>query len=140
MHGHDDAERGVDVLELFARETETDIIHPGAAVVLRYRNAEQTQLPHATNDPVAIEPVLTIVFSNVRRNIPGRPLTNCLLEQAVLVGEIEIDHAGLRNRISRCLVLSRNWSPTFRPSNILMMSRFGSDDCRGRSAPYVRYR
>src|SRR4029077_10428360 len=111
-----------------------------AAVGLRHRDAEQAELRHAADNAVAVEPMLAIVLPDVRSDVPGRPLTNRLFEEPVLVGEVEVDHAGLRNRISRCLFRSRNESATVSPSNSLMMSRLGSDACRGRSAGYMRYR
>src|SRR5207253_3537891 len=46
MHRHDDAERGIDILELLARDPQADVVHAGAAVLLRDRDAEQPEVRH----------------------------------------------------------------------------------------------
>src|SRR5215470_17609001 len=140
VHRHDDAQRRVDVFELLAREAERDVVHAGAAVLLRHADAEQPELLQPADDALAVEVVAPVVIFDVRLNFARAPLTHRLLEQAMFVGEVEADHAGLRNRISRWLFLRRNESETRRPEKSLMMSRLRSTDCRPRSAGYARAR
>ena len=85
MHRHDHAQRRVDVLELLAGEAEADVVHAGAAVFLRHRDAEQAELRHAAEDALAIEAVLPIVFPDVRRDLARAPFADRLLEQALFV-------------------------------------------------------
>src|SRR6185436_14355921 len=141
VHGHDHAQRRVEVLELLARNPEGHVVHAGSAVLLRHADAEQTQGLQPRHDALAIEVVRAVVFADVRRDVAGAPLPDRLLEQTVLVGEVEADHAeGLRKRISRWLFLSRNESETRSPENSSMMSRLSSVDWRLRSAGYARAR
>ena len=63
MHRHDDAQRGVDVLELLAGEAQADVVHPGAAILLRDRDTEQSEPGHAAEDAIAIEAMLAVSFA-----------------------------------------------------------------------------
>ena len=47
---------------------------------------------HAAQHAFAIEPVLAIVFPDVRRDLARRPLADRLLEQTLFVCEGEVDH------------------------------------------------
>ena len=91
VHRHDHAQRRVDVLELLADDAEADVVHAGAAVLLRHRAPEQTELRHLRNDR-RIEPVLAIELANPRRDFARAPLAHRLLEQPLLFGQIEIKH------------------------------------------------
>src|SRR5262245_55001267 len=46
MDRHDDAQRRIDVFELFARQPQADVVHAGATVLFRHRNAEQSEALH----------------------------------------------------------------------------------------------
>ena len=46
MHRHDHAQRRVDVFELLTDDPEADVVHAGAAILLRHRTAEQAKLRH----------------------------------------------------------------------------------------------
>ena len=50
VHRHDHAQRRVHVLELLAGEAEADVVHAGAAVLRRHRDAEQAELRHLRQD------------------------------------------------------------------------------------------
>ena len=50
VHRHDHAQRRVDVLQLLAGQAEADVVHAGAAVLLRHRDAQQAQPLHAADD------------------------------------------------------------------------------------------
>ena len=91
MHRHDDPQRGVDVFELLADDPEADVVHAGAAVLLRHRAAEQAQLRHLRQDG-RVEPVLAIELADARRDFARAPLPDGALEQLLLLGEIEINH------------------------------------------------
>ena len=86
VHGHDHAQRGVDVLQFLAGEAEADVVHARAAVLRRHRNAEQAELRHLRQD-VGIEPVLPVEILDARRDLAGAPLAHRLLEQTMFVGE-----------------------------------------------------
>ena len=92
VHRHDHAQRRVDVLELLAGQAEADVVHAGAAVLLRHRDAEQTERRHAAEHAIAIEAMLPVGFPDVRRDLARAPLADRLLEQTLFVGEIEVDH------------------------------------------------
>ena len=74
VHRHDHAQRGVDVFEFLAGQPQADVIHAGAAVLLRHRDAEQAEPGHAAEDAIAIEAVLAIGLADVRRNFPRAPI------------------------------------------------------------------
>ena len=67
---------------------------PGAAVLLRHRDAEQPELRHPAEHPLAIEAVLPVGFPDVRRDLAGAPLADRLFEQTLFVGQVEVDHGG----------------------------------------------
>jgi hypothetical protein len=92
VHRHDHAQRRVDVLELLARQAQRDVVHAGAAVLLRHRAAEQSELRHLRQD-VAVEPVLAIELPDLRRHFARPPLAHRLLEELMLFGQIKVDHA-----------------------------------------------
>ena len=151
MHRHDHAQRRVDVFELFAREAEADVVHPGAAVLRRARR------PRAVRAPPSAE-------GSPRSNLCARSSSRIcgatsraahsrtdLLEQALLLGEVEVEHqtdgdtgavlagsGALRKRTSRRFVLSRNCSAMRSGSNRRWMSRFGNGRCLARAAAYGR--
>ncbi len=77
-----------------------DVVHAGAAVLLRHRDAEQPEPRHPAEDPFAIEVMLAIVVADVRRDFAGAPLADRLLEQPLFVGQVEIEHAA-GNAITR---------------------------------------
>ncbi len=84
MHRHDDAQRRVDVLQLLADEAETDVVHPGAAVLLWHRAAEQAEIGHLRQD-IAVEPVLAIEVMDPGRDLARPPFTDGLFEQTVFL-------------------------------------------------------
>ena len=84
---HDHPQRRVDVLELFARDPEADVIHARAAVFLRHRNPKQAKLCHAAQDAIAVEMMPAIVLADVRRHLTRRPLAHRPLQQALFVCE-----------------------------------------------------
>src|SRR3954469_9367637 len=92
VHGHDDAQRGIEILELFARDPERDVVHAGAAVFLRHGNPEQTEPGHPAENPIAVEVVFAVVLADEWRDVLRAPLANGLLEQAMFVVESEINH------------------------------------------------
>ena len=69
---------------------EADVVHAGAAVLLRHRDAEQAELGHPAEDALAIETVLAIVLADVRRHLARAPFANRLLEKALLFVQAEI--------------------------------------------------
>ena len=89
---HDDAQRRIDVFELFADQAQRDVVHAGAAVFGGHRRAQQPELRHPAQYALAIEAMLAVVFPDVRRDVARGPLADRLLEEALLVGEGEIDH------------------------------------------------
>ena len=109
VHRHDHAQRRVDVLELLADEPEADVVHAGAAVLLRHRASEQPELRHLRKD-AAVEPVLAIELADARRDFAGAPFAHRLLEQLLFFGEIEIhvsDVPEMRSELDCIARLSR---------------------------------
>ena len=88
----DDAERGVGPLELLAQDREADVVHAGAAVALRDRRAEEALLGHlrrtARGESRPPRPTARMFGQDLGLGErAGR-----LLDEAVLVGEAEVDH------------------------------------------------
>ncbi len=91
MDRHDHAERRIDVFELLADETEADVVHPGAAVLLRDRTPKQAEVRHLRHNR-RIEPMLAIELANPWRDLARRPVAHRLLEQPLLLCQVEIKH------------------------------------------------
>ena len=47
---------------------------------------------HPAEDELAVEPVLAIEVADARRDLARAPFADRLLEQALFVGQVEIDH------------------------------------------------
>ena len=69
-----------------------DEVEPGAAVLLGDDDPEQAQLGHAL-DHVQVEMVVDVVLDRVRQHALVHEVANRLLDQALLVGELEV-HRG----------------------------------------------
>ena len=69
-----------------------DVVHAGAAVLHRHRDAEQPEFGHLRQD-LRVEAVRAIELLDPRRDLAARPLAHGLLEQALFFGQIEINHA-----------------------------------------------
>jgi hypothetical protein len=72
VHGENDAQRGVHILELLACETEADVIHARAAVLRRHADAQQTKLGHLSENR-RVEAVLAIELANHGRHLGAPP-------------------------------------------------------------------
>ena len=70
-------------------DPEADVVHAGAAVLLRHRTSEQPELRHLRQD-LRVEPMLPIELSNARRHLAGAPLAHRALDQLMFFGKIEI--------------------------------------------------
>ena len=93
----DDTERGVGTLELLAQDREAEVVHPGAAVGLRDRRAEEPELAHPRED-LAMDLALLVPLADVRQDLGLGEGADALLDEAVLVGQGEVDHAPHRTR------------------------------------------
>jgi hypothetical protein len=87
----DDPERGVGTLELLAQEREADVVHAGAAVLLGDRRAKEALLAHPVED-LAMDLALLVPLADVREDLGLCKGPDALLDEAVLVGEREVDH------------------------------------------------
>ena len=90
----DDTERRVGTLQLLAQDREADVVHPGAAVGLRDRRAEEAQLAHP-GEHLAVDLALLVPLADVRQDLRLGEGPDALLDEAVLVGEGEVDHRGI---------------------------------------------
>src|SRR4026209_1355507 len=88
-------QRRIEVFKLLARDTERDVIHPRAAILLRDAAAEKPELRHLRQQ-AAVELVRTIEIVDSRCNRASTPLAHALLEQLLLFSKIEIDHGKRR--------------------------------------------
>jgi hypothetical protein len=91
VHRHDDPERRIDVLELLAHNAEADVVHAGAAELLRHRTAEQAELRHLRKN-VPVEAVLPVELVDLWRDGPRSPLPHRLLEEPLLLRQVQINH------------------------------------------------
>ena len=93
----DDTERGVGTFQLLAQDREADVVHPGAAVRLRDRRAEEPELAHLGED-LAVDLALLVPLADVRQDLGLGEGAHALLHEAVLVGQGEVDHGPDRSR------------------------------------------
>jgi hypothetical protein len=87
----DDAERGVGPLKLLAQDRERDVVHAGAAIALRDRRAEEALLGHPP-EQLAGKAAVLVPAPDVGEDLRLGERANGLLDEAVLVGEREVDH------------------------------------------------
>ena len=115
VHRQDHAQRRVDVLELLARDAEADVVHAGAAVFGRHADAEQAEVGHLRQDARSKRCSRSSSWMRGATSRRG-PLAYRLLEQAVLLGQIEVDH-GVRQPIRLAGHVDRRtdaWTPSGR--------------------------
>ena len=77
MDALDDTERGVGALELLAQDREADVVHPGAAVGLRDRRAEEAQLAHL-REQLAVDLALLVPLADERDDLGLGELADAL--------------------------------------------------------------
>src|SRR4029079_11203330 len=87
----DDAERGIGPFELLAQDREADVVHAGAAVALRDRRAEEALLRHLP-EQLAGKAAVLVPLPDAGQDLSLGERPDRLLDQAVLVGEAEVDH------------------------------------------------
>ena len=87
----DDAEGRVGPLQLLAQQREADVVHAGAAVRLRDRRPEEALLAHL-GEELAVDLALLVPLADVRQDLRLGEGARALLDQAVLVGQAEVDH------------------------------------------------
>ena len=92
MDALDDTERRVGTLELLAQQREADVVHPGAAVRLGDRGAEEPELAHPRED-LAVDLALLVPLADVGQDLGLGEGADALADEPVLVGEGEVDHA-----------------------------------------------
>ena len=108
----DDTERGVGTLQLLAQDREADVVHPGAAVRLGDRRAEEARARPSSrrprDGPRPSRPTRGCTAGSRPRRRRGR----CSLDEPVLVGQGEVDHAPAslrgRTRPRRCVGRDRD--------------------------------
>jgi len=72
VHRHDHPQVRVDVLELLAGQAEADVVHAGAAVLGRHRDAEQAELGIWSEG--ALEAVFAVELLNAGSDLARAPL------------------------------------------------------------------
>ena len=87
----DDTERGVGTLQLLAQDREAEVVHPGAAVRLRDRGAQEPELAHPLED-LAMDLALLVPLADVRQDLRLGEVPDGLPDELVLVGQREVDH------------------------------------------------
>ena len=89
----DDAERGVGPLELLAQQGEADVVGPGPAVRLGDRRPQKSERAELGED-LGMDLAGGVPVLDVRDDLGLCERMRRLLDQAVLVAEAEVDHAG----------------------------------------------
>src|SRR6185503_9769974 len=84
-------QKGVNRFELFAHESERDVVETSAAVLLRNADSQKVKLGHLLQYR-RVKLLLFIPFLDVRRNFLLRKLAHCLHEGLVIFGQFKIDH------------------------------------------------
>ena len=90
----DDPEGGVGAFELLAQDREADVVHAGAAVGLGDRRAEEPLLAHP-REQLAREATVLVPVADVRQDLGLGEGSGALLDEAVLVGQAEVDHRSM---------------------------------------------
>ena len=73
------------------RSAEADVVHPGAAVGLGDRRAEEAELAHPLED-LAMDLALLVPLADVRQDLGLGEVADGLAHELVLVGQGEVDH------------------------------------------------
>ena len=92
VHRDQRPERGLAALDLLAGQRLGDEVEAGTAVLLRDHDAEDPELGHAL-DQVQVELVLDVVLDRDRQHALVDEGADGVLDQALLVGELEV-HGG----------------------------------------------
>ena len=90
----DDTERGVGTLQLLAQDPEADVVHPGPAIRLGDRGAQEPELAHLGED-LAMDLALLVPLADVGQDLGLGEGAHALLHEPVLVGQGEVDHVGM---------------------------------------------
>ena len=103
MHRDQRAERRLAALDLLAGERLGDEVEAGAAVLLGDHDAEDPELRHAL-DQLHVELVVDVVLDRDGQDPLVDEGANRLLDQALLVGELEV-HGGNISDVKTAVVL-----------------------------------
>ncbi len=126
MNGHDDAQGRVDVLQLLAHEPEADVVHAGAAILLRHRTSEQPELRHLRKD-LRVEPMRPIELPDARRHLAGAPFAHRALDQLMFFRKIEIHVSDVPEMRSELDCIARLSGQEVRTSTISLTPDLLSD-------------
>ena len=91
MHRHHDTHKRVDSFQLFADQTERDVIEAGAAILLRNADAEQIQLAHLLQH-FRMKFLLLVPFFDIRRHLFLRKLAHGLHQRFMIFSQLEFNH------------------------------------------------
>ena len=100
MDGDERAEGSLAALDLLAEERLGDEVEAGAAVLLRDHDAEQAELGHAL-DRVHVETVVDVVLDRVRQHALVDERAHRVLDEALLLGKLEVHGGSLWKRLGR---------------------------------------
>ena len=92
MHRDQRPEGRLAALDLLARERLRDEVEPRAAVLLRDHDPEQAELGHAL-DHAHVQVMVDVVLDRVRQDARVHEVAHGALDQALLVGELEVHRA-----------------------------------------------
>ena len=106
VHRDQRPERRLAALDLLARERLGDEVEPGAAVLLRDHDAEDPELGHAL-DQLHVELVVDVVLDGDGQHALVHEGADGLLDQALLVGELEVHGGNTSDRERLCDVVER---------------------------------
>ena len=112
VDGDQRAERGLAALDLLADERLGDEVEAGAAVLLGNDDSEQPQLGHAL-DHADVEVVVDVVLDRVRQHALVHEVANRVLDEALLVGELEVHR---RESMHRADTIDTQAEPRWRSS------------------------
>ena len=94
LHRHDGARRGVAAADLLHDQAVGAVVEPAVAVLLGDDRAEEAHVRHLL-DELGVEPLVAVVVARHRHDLFVCEVARGLADQALLVGQLEVDQVGI---------------------------------------------
>ena len=94
LHRHGRAIAGIDPLHLARHQAVGDVVHPGAAVVLRQGRAEEAERPHFAED-LAVEALVPIGLEHPRHELLLAVVVGGVAHEPLVFAQLLVQQQGI---------------------------------------------